>query len=99
MARFMGNRGDAARRKIIEQRLEEAALVDGGRAHALATLILANDGGRVACDLTSFARDCEESEAIIAASQRVTQLLNRLSGRASSLDQQSSVTLRINAVL
>jgi hypothetical protein len=79
MARFVGKRGVAAGRDIIERRLEEAALVNRCRAHALATILLVYDGGRVACDLASFERDCEESDAIITASQRLSELLKGVS--------------------
>jgi hypothetical protein len=79
IARFVGKRGAAAGSDIIERRLEEAALVNGCRAQALATIFLANDGGQVACDLASFERDCKQSDAIIAASQRLTELIDRLS--------------------
>jgi hypothetical protein len=77
IARFLTGRDPGG--DIVARRLREASIVNPCRAHALATVLLANERGRVACDLASFERDCDESDAIINASPRLRELLAVLS--------------------
>jgi hypothetical protein len=79
MGRFVAKQGPGGDRAAAVQRLEEAALVNRCRAHALATLLLARGRGRQACELASFDRDCEESEQMIAANPTLRELLAEIS--------------------
>jgi hypothetical protein len=75
MARFVAKQGPAVDREAVVRRLEEAALVNTCRAHAIATILLARGGGRQACELASFDRDCEESDQMIASKTALSELL------------------------
>jgi hypothetical protein len=78
MARFVGKGSTSDDHDLVVQRLEEAAILNQCRVHAVATILLARRRGRIACDLACFERDCEESDQILSGNPELRDILATL---------------------